>query len=71
MMGMRAVAGVVLTVVGLLMCAVDVGRRIAHRERYGGMIQAIWGPDQAPVIFYLGLAVLVGGSVVLFGTASP
>ena len=52
-------------------CAVDLGRRIANRRRYGGFINAIWGPDDTPVLFYVGIGLLFGGSVMLFGTANP
>ena len=68
---MRSAIGIPLIAVGMLLCMVDLGRRVARRRQTGGRVQAVWAPEGAPVLFYVGAALLVGGSVLAFGTANP
>jgi hypothetical protein len=68
---MRSGAGVVLLVIGSAMCAADVWRRFARRDQEGGLIRSIWAPAEIPVAFYVGFALLIGGSFLVFGTVNP
>ena len=68
---MRTTAGIALIAVGMLLCMVDLGRRVARRRQNGGLVRAIWGPEETPVLYYVGAALLVGGSLLVFRTANP
>lgn len=54
-----------LWVIGLCLSAQSVVKRMRRRGRGQSLIEAVWTPSRAQTAFYLGLALMVAGLVVL------